>query len=208
MCGKEKGNFKMKEESAVDAIILAAGYASRANGFKMQFKIGEKAVLQYVIEAFVPICKKIIVVGGYQSDKLLPLIKPYGNQIQLVINDSFEAGMFSSVKVGVKEVNSGRFFLTPGDCPLITKQVCQTLLESNKDFVIPSFHKKGGHPVLLPASCIQELLLEAEESNLKQFLKKQSLTYIEMQEDGIIYDLDTRQDYLWLKERMKAQEGK
>lgn len=199
---------KMKDKPTVDAVILAAGYSSRANGFKMQFKIGEKAVIQYVIEAFIPICKHIIVVGGFQYEKLLPLIKPYKNQIQLVINDSFETGMFSSVKVGVKEVKSNRFFLTPGDCPLITKQVCQTLLEANKDFVIPSFLKKGGHPVLLTSSCIQELLLEDENSNLKQFLKKQSITYVEMQEDGIIYDLDTSQDYMWLKERMKMQEGK
>lgn len=195
----------MRDKKSVDAVILAAGYSNRAEGFKMQFVLEEKAVLQHVIEAFLPVCNNIFVVGGYQYEKLLPLIAPYENQVKLVVNDSFDNGMFSSVKAGASIVKSDQFFLTPGDCPLITEEICRTLLEANKEFVIPSFQKKGGHPVLLPSSCIKDLLLEGNESNLKLFLKKQSIQYVEIQDDGIMYDLDTRKDYIFLKERMKEK---
>lgn len=195
----------MSEKKSVDAVILAAGYSSRANGFKMQFIMEEKAVLQHVVEVFLPICANIFVVGGYQYEKLIPLIQPYQERVTLIQNENFEKGMFSSVKTGVARVVSDQFFITPGDCPLITKEVCQILLDSKKEFVIPSFHQKGGHPVLLPFSCIKELLKEPDESNLKEFLKRQPTQYVSVHEEGILYDLDTRKDYKKIKERIKEK---
>lgn len=190
---------------AVDAVILAAGYSSRADGFKMQFELRNKAVLQLVIEAFLSHCKHIFVVGGYQYEKLLPLIEPYKNQVRLVINEDFDKGMFSSVKVGVKQVVSEQFFLTPGDYPLITEDICNKILAVKEDFVIPSFNHRGGHPILLPASCIEELLLEDEESNLKAFLKKKPVQYINVMDDAIMYDIDTKEDYEVIKNRIEQE---
>jgi len=189
-----------------DAVILAAGYSSRAEGFKMQFQMNGKAVLQHVIEAFLPICVNIFVVGGFQSEKLLPLIEPYGDKVKLVMNNDFENGMFSSVQTGVKHVVSEQFFITPGDYPLITTKICRSILNAGKAFVVPSFRMKGGHPILLNASCIVELLSEDVDGNLKLFLKKMPVTYINISDDGIMYDLDTRQDYMKLQRLMKEKE--
>ena len=189
----------------VDAVILAAGYSSRANGFKMEFEIEGKAVLSYVIEAFLPICENVFVVGGYQSDKLTPLIKPYGDKVKLIINENYEKGMFSSVKTGVKFVVSEQFFITPGDYPFITTSICNSLLKANKAFVIPSFNKRGGHPLLLSHSCIEELLSESDEGNLKDFLKRLPVEYVNLLDDGIMYDLDTPEDYYMLQKRMKEK---
>lgn len=188
---------------AVDAVILAAGYSSRADGFKMQFELGNKAVLQLVIEAFLSTCKHIVVVGGYQYERLLPLIEPYGKHVRLVLNKDFDKGMFSSVKVGIKEVVSEQFFLTPGDYPLITENICRNILAAKKEFVVPSFEHRGGHPILLPSSCIKELLLEDDESNLKSFLKKKPVRYINVKDDAVMYDIDTKEDYEQLKNRIE-----
>jgi len=188
-----------------DAIILAAGYSSRADGFKMQFQINEKAVIQHVIEAFLPICVNIFVVGGFQYEKLLPLIEPYGDKVKLVINEDYEKGMFSSVQTGVKQVLSEQFFITPGDYPLITTKICCSILIAGKAFVIPSFHMKGGHPILMSSSCIEELLSENVDGNLKLFLKKMPVARININDDGIMYDLDTREDYMKLQNIMKEK---
>ena len=185
-----------------DAVILAAGYSSRADGFKMEFQLNHKAVIQHVIEAFLPICANIFVVGGYQYEKLLPLLEPYGDKVKLVVNEKFDNGMFSSVQTGVKHVVSEQFFVTPGDYPLITTNICNSIILAKKEFVIPSFHMKGGHPILMNSSCIEELLRENVIGNLKSFLKKMPVTYINMSDDGIMYDLDTRQDYIKLQNIM------
>jgi len=188
-----------------DVVILAAGYSSRAEGFKMQFQINDKAVIQHVIEAFLPICVNIIVVGGFQYEKLLPLIEPYGDKVKLVINKDFENGMFSSVQTGAKYVLSEQFFITPGDYPLITTKICCSILSSGKLYVVPSFHMKGGHPILMNSSCIGKLLSEKVEGNLKLFLKQLPVTYININDDGIMYDLDTRDDYMKLQCIMKEK---
>lgn len=187
----------------VDAVILAAGYSSRADGFKMQFEIEQKAVLAYVIEAFIPVCNQIIVVGGYQYKKLIPIIKPYEEKVKLVVNKEFDQGMFSSIKTGVKEVLAEQFFITPGDYPMLTEDICKEILLAGKEYVIPSYENKGGHPILLPFSCKEELLLEETNSNLKEFLKKKPMEYIAVKSDAIIHDLDTRNDYKKLQEYMK-----
>ena len=188
-----------------DAVILAAGYSSRADGFKMQFQMNDKAVIQHLIEAFLPICINIFVVGGFQYEKLLPLIEPYGDKVKLVINKDFEKGMFSSVQTGAKHVLSEQFFITPGDYPLITTKICSSILSAGKAYVVPSFHMKGGHPILINSSCIEKLLSENVEGNLKSFLKKMPVTYIDINDDGIIYDLDTREDYMKLQTIMKER---
>jgi molybdenum cofactor cytidylyltransferase len=186
-----------------DAVILAAGYSSRANGFKMQFELNHKAVIQLVVEAFLPICTNIVVIGGYQYEKLIPLLEPYGNKVKLVINEDFEKGMFSSVKTGVKQVISEQFFITPGDYPLITTQLCSGILSARKAFAIPSFNRRGGHPILLNSSCISKLLAEEDSGNLKSFLKKLPMEYINVSDDAILYDLDTPEDYSKLQNSYK-----
>jgi len=193
-------------EITTDAVILAAGYSSRAKGFKLQFQMNNKAVIQHVIEAFLPVCVNVFVVGGFQYEKLLPLIEPYGDKVKLVINENFENGMFSSVQTGVKHVVSEQFFITPGDYPLITTKICRSILLAKKAFVIPSFHMKGGHPILMNSSCIEEILSENVDGNLKSFLKKMPVTYMNMNDDGIMYDLDTRDDYMKLQSIMKEKE--
>jgi len=205
--GKQMGGETMiPNANATDAVILAAGYSSRAKGFKMQFQMNNKAVIQHVIEAFLPICENIFVVGGFQYEKLLPLLEPYGNKVKLVVNKDYEKGMFSSVQAGVKHVVSEQFFVTPGDYPLITTDICNLILSSKKEFVVPSFHMKGGHPILMNSSCIRELISENVDGNLKSFLKKRAVSYIDISDEGIMYDLDTQEDYMKLLKLMKKNE--
>lgn len=189
----------------VDAVILAAGYSSRANGFKMEFEIEGKAVISYVIEAFLPICENVIVVGGYRYEKLLPLIKPYGNKVKLIINKNYENGMFSSVQTGIKQVVSEKFFITPGDYPFITTSICQSILNEQKPYAVPSFNKRGGHPILLSSNCIKELLTEGDEGNLKDFIKRLPVEYVNILDDGIMYDLDTPEDFNFIQKTMKEK---
>lgn len=178
----------------VEAVILAGGYSSRAGAFKMELKLEGKAILKHVIEVFLPVCSRIIVVCGYQQERVEALTKEYGGKVELVYNKDYDKGMFSSVKAGIRQVRSARFFLTPGDYPLITSHICQRLLEQGEDFVKPSYRKKGGHPILLPFSCIDEILREDDASNLKNYLQQKRMHYIEVEEEGILMDVDTRED--------------
>lgn len=178
-----------------DAVILAGGYSSRANAFKMELKLEGKPVLQHVIDAFIPICTHIVVVGGYQIERIYPLVPKYEDKVTVVYNTDYSSGMFSSVKKGIGEVTGSRFFLTPGDCPLLSTDTCRQLLEYGGQIVKPVCRGKGGHPVLLSCECIKEILAEPDESNLKIYLAKKQVIQIETEDEGILLDVDTPVDF-------------
>jgi molybdenum cofactor cytidylyltransferase len=175
----------------IEGVVLAAGYSSRANGFKMEFEIDGKAMIKRCIESLYDSCTRIIVVSGYKHEKIEALVKEY-SKVEVVYNEDFHKGMFSSVKKGIASVKAERFFLTPGDYPFINKEVCTKLIQCKEEIVIPSFNNSGGHPILLNSSLIEEILMEAEDSNLKIFLNKKNRTYVDVNDEGILIDIDTR----------------
>ncbi|MBR8644889.1 NTP transferase domain-containing protein [[Brevibacterium] frigoritolerans] len=51
----------------MEAIVLAAGYSSRANAFKMTLPMGQMSVLEQTISKFEGLCSRVIVVAGFQA---------------------------------------------------------------------------------------------------------------------------------------------
>lgn len=186
---------------SVDAVILAGGYSTRADGFKMEFDIEGKTILQRCIEGFYDSCRKIIVVTGFKYEKIEKLVKDY-EKVVTVYNDNYPKGMFTSIKKGISQVESEKFFLTPGDYPLINKKIVDDMLtksikekNKNKEVIIPSFYGKGGHPILVDSSIMQDILIKSDDYNLREFLKNRKVAYEIIEDKSIILDVDTAQDY-------------
>lgn len=186
---------------SVDAVILAGGYSTRADGFKMEFDIEGKTILQRCIEGFYDSCRKIIVVTGFKYEKIERLVKDY-EKVVTVYNDNYPKGMFTSIKKGISQVESEKFFLTPGDYPLINKKIIDDILtksikekNKNKEVIIPSFYGKGGHPILADSSIVQDILIKSDDYNLREFLKNRKVAYEIIEDKSIILDVDTAQDY-------------
>lgn len=185
----------------MEAIILAAGYSSRAKAFKMMLPLGQKTVLEYTISKFEGVCSRVIVVAGFQAELIQAEIEKISNKnvysftIKFVYNENFNRGMFSSIQKGCNEVNAGDFFITPGDCPLVKKETIQQLAEHQGDVVIPSSHYKGGHPIKLSNVVKQKILETDPESNLRMVLNGFNKKYINVDDQGVIMDVDTQEDY-------------
>lgn len=188
----------------MEAVILAAGFSSRAGTFKMALDFDGRAMLQRNIEAMYGLCKRMIVVGGYQIEKIQSLTVPY-DKVQVIYNEKYEEGMFSSARKGISLVQAERFFFTPGDYPLITEEICRALLEVEGEVVIPSFKGRKGHPILLSKQCAAEIMEEPQDSNLKLYLYKKQCTVIEVENEGILLDVDTIEDYAQTHSRFKSK---
>lgn len=187
-----------------DAIVLAAGYSSRTNNNKLLLTINQQSILLKTILAFYPICEKIIVVGGHYYEDIKEIIKSYSKVI-LVKNEQYHLGMFSSVKRGVAEVDCD-FFITPGDYPLIKPSTCELLKRGSKDISVPVYNQRKGHPIFIKKKLIQTLLDEPITSNLKLFRDRQQVEYIDVDDEGVLIDIDTMDDYIALKKRIKGDE--
>ncbi|MFE4708672.1 NTP transferase domain-containing protein [Peribacillus simplex] len=188
----------------MEAIVLAAGYSSRANAFKMTLpmgQMGQMSVLEQTISKFEGLCSRVIVVAGFQAEIIQEEIakiiseNAYSFQIKFVYNENFNQGMFHSIQKGCNEVNAPTFFITPGDCPLVKKETVQLLAKHKGNVVIPSFDYKGGHPIKLSSEVKQKILETNPESNLRVVLGGYEKQYMNVDDAGVLMDVDTPEDY-------------
>jgi molybdenum cofactor cytidylyltransferase len=185
----------------MEAIVLAAGYSSRANAFKMTLPLGQMTVLEQTISKFEGLCSRVIIVAGFQEEMIqeeaAKIIRKnvYSFQIKVVYNENFDEGMFRSIQKGCSELHDSTFFITPGDCPLVKKETIQLIAQHEGNVVIPSFHYKGGHPIKLSSDVKQNILETDPESNLREVLNSYEKTYINVDDPGVLMDVDTPEDY-------------
>jgi molybdenum cofactor cytidylyltransferase len=178
----------------VDGIILAAGLSSRAGTCKMMLDMGGKTMLGRCIEAMHGICARLVIIGGYRASDILSIVSGYSGA-EFVLNENYREGMFSSVRKGLEQVRAERFFLTPGDYPLISRETYESLLSIDGDIVIPAFKDETGHPVLMKRSLADEILNSPGCGSLKEFIDSRGFIRIEVQDEGILEDVDTMSDY-------------
>lgn len=178
----------------VQGIILAAGLSSRAKTFKMTLTLNSSTVIENTIRGMLEFCTRIYVVGGYQIERLQPIVKHY-NTVELLHNESYRDGMYSSVKKGISAVSAPRFFITPGDYPMISKQVYQELLKYKAPVAIPSFEGRRGHPILTESEAVRRVMAEGEYTSLREVIGKLDAVIVPVNSPGVVMDIDTMEDY-------------
>lgn len=181
----------------ISSVILAAGFSSRANTFKMTLPFKDKTVLQCCIDSLSSISDEIIVVTGFKYEIIEKLLKNK-DKVTLVYNEKYEYGMFSSLKAGIKSVKGDRFFFIPGDYPRVNEKTYEALLKINGDVCIPTYKGKKGHPILINSKHIDDILNNSNYNSLRDFVHAQSCSLVQVDDMGILQDIDTYDDYLSL----------
>jgi Uncharacterized MobA-related protein len=177
---------------AFEGVILAAGLSTRAGAYKMTLNFNGKTIIENVVDDMTDFCSRIIVVGGYRYQDLEPVLKKYKN-LRLVYNEKYMEGMFSSIKKGLSLVRGESFFLTPGDYPLIGREVYKTLSRVEGEIVIPTFNERKGHPVLIKSYLIKDILSGTFVS-LRDYIRLKSPILVPVNQRGILIDIDTMED--------------
>ncbi|MHB9940931.1 molybdopterin-guanine dinucleotide biosynthesis protein A [Clostridium sporogenes] len=185
----------------IDGIVLAAGLSSRVGRYKLTLDMQGKTVVERCMESMYDICSNVIVVGGYNYNLLQDILKPY-SKVKMILNENYLEGMFSSVKKGLYQVKGDKFFLTPADYPLIKKDTYIKMLSTNSDIVIPTYKNIKGHPVLIKRGIINNILSE-EYVSLREFINKHGFSTLRIEDQGILLDIDTDEDYIDILNRAK-----
>jgi len=175
-------------------LIIAGGFSSRADGYKMCFDFFGETMLERAIKSMEEFCDKIIVVGGYRNKDIEFIVSKF-SKAQLVVNELYEEGMYSSVMKGFEELECDRFFFMPGDYPNISRTTFINLLKAEGNVVVPSYKMKAGHPVLIDGALISNKENYIAHQSLKSFLKSIGVTYVSVKDPGILMDVDTYEDY-------------
>lgn len=200
----------MSSNINVSTIILAAGFSSRMGELKALLDIGGKhAILHLIDESIKAGIIDIVVVLGFKNEEILRCIND--RKIKCVINEDYVRGMYSSVQKGVQEIdpNSKGFMIMPVDIPLIKSNTIRELatffIENNYHIISPFFYNIKGHPPVLSRNCIESILRDEPAGGLKNIInsKEWSIYNFDTLDEGILYEMDTKEQYFKLLEYYK-----
>ena len=152
------------------------------------------------------VCRRVIVVAGCTPEKIFRLVQGRPG-VDVAVNENFAGGMLTSVQAGIRLVCAPRFFLLPGDMPLVGVAVFQKLLASRAEIVVPVCRGRRGHPVLMASSLIPELLAEPLGSSLGRFIGRRGFAAVEVDDPGIFADLDNGNDKIKIGALLRAESG-
>jgi putative nucleotidyltransferase with HDIG domain len=184
------------------AIILSAGFSSRMEKFKPLLPLGSDTAIEHAVRCFWQAdIRDIQVVTGYRGKELSEAVIPMG--VKVVQNDRFEEGMYSSVQAGVRALGPDveAFFLLPVDTPLVQTSTIKAMADAyhacGKGILYPTFHGKRGHPPLIAASYVEEILNDNAPDGLRGLLSRYDDDAAEMAvaDEAVLLDMDVPADY-------------
>jgi molybdenum cofactor cytidylyltransferase len=188
--------------SQIWAIILAAGESKRMGTPKMLLPFKGSTMIETVISN----------VLGSKADRILVVLGSSGNEIEGLIrtksvnycyNENYKDGMLSSVKCGLRNIPVGlrAVLIFQGDQPLITSSTSDSVIDAynatGKGIVIPVYHNRRGHPLLIDNKYRDEIEKLNPAVGLRSLSYKFSKDVLELavNDPGILRDFDTYSVY-------------
>ena len=183
------------------AVILAAGASSRMGTPKALLEAGAgESFLDRLAGVFLDAGCTVYVVLGEDAGPIARASRR-GSEITFVLNPDPSRGQLSSLQCGLRAAMPGAsaIFFSPVDAPGISRDtilVLQDLL-AGKDFAIPIFEGKRGHPVLMRAACAMEFLHAPDGASARDILhaRRASTRFVEVADPGILEDIDDPAGY-------------
>lgn len=194
----------------IGIVVLAAGKSQRMGRPKQLLKIGEKSLIQHVIQIVesTPYAPTVVVLGN-EFEKIKKEID--GFDVIPVLNPDFEKGMGTSISKGIFEIqkrapNLKAVFILLVDQPFLNANVLYQIemlfQKDTKKIVASKYGETFGAPALFDQSMFKELESTGGEKGAKKLINK----YLESGEAVFVdfpegrFDLDTPEDYeQWLK---------
>ena len=206
---------KTSKKTRYSAVIVAAGMSTRMKRFKQLMKIGGMSFAERVVVNFLEAgISEIVMVTGFRSEQLEQQLKDF--PVTFVNNPDFEnTQMLDSVKIGLRAVEgkADRVFFCPVDVPFFTVDTVKIEMEAEGDIIVPVCDGKDGHPLLVDAKLIPEILAYEGGGGLRGAYESLSgksakhadegksgqsdvtVTRIEVPDEGAVTDADTKADF-------------
>ena len=184
-------------------LLLAAGSSSRMGQPKMMLPYKNSTLLQHIIDE-VKIIKNttlLVVTGCYHTlieQSLLP------QQIPLIKNEQWQAGMGSSIQTGMVYLlqhypAATNVLILVCDQPFITTDLVQEMLAAkeskSKGIIACTYDGAIGTPVLFDKKYFNQLLLLHGTSGAKKLVQQFEADRATVNFPAGIMDIDTPEDY-------------
>lgn len=182
------------------ALILAAGLSTRMreNKVLLPWRNGRPIVACVAALYTSAGIDPVIVVTGRDAAEVGAAVADL--PVRCVHNPDFASGeMLSSVKVGLGALPEGlaATFIQPADMPCVPRAVIGALAAAHEPGwnVAPRFEGQRGHPVLLDRARWGAMLALPADARPRAALRGARLRLVDVEDEGVLLDLDTRAVY-------------
>lgn len=197
-------------------IILAAGEGKRMGKVKLTLPLGDKQLIEWVLQAvkLAPLDKYFLVVRP-EDKEIIKIGESWGAEI--VLNPDFQSGMSSSIKKAVSNISPEKIeglLILLGDQPLITADIINQIIRNfspgKEEIVVPFYKGQQGNPVLFDIYWLDELLRLYGDVGGRVVVKTypEKIKKVEILNRAIIEDIDSEEDYLRIKSYFKLLQNK
>ncbi len=188
-------------------IILAAGEGKRMERVKLTLPLGDKQLIEWVLQAakLTPLDKYFLVVRP-EDKEIIKTGKKWGAEI--VLNSEYRSGMSSSIRKALNQISSKGlegFFVLLGDQPLINPSILYKMLlaftPGKKEIVVPFYKDRQGNPVFFDGYWKDELMKLSGDMGGRVLIKAhpERIKRFKIPNESILLDIDREEDYEKIK---------
>ena len=178
------------------ALIISAGKTDRKDRFSPERQIGKISAIERIALLFkVAGIHRIVVVGDEQElpQKLVSSM----NWVFLTVPADGE--MLDSIKQGLYYLQDKctEVIISYVDVPMFSLQTVKALLSADENVCIPSYQGRCGHPILLRASCFENILSYHGADGLKGAIEAADIKrkIDDVDDEGILTDAQSGASY-------------
>ena len=195
----------MKNEPAV--VVLAAGAGSRYRGtrHKLSEKLGGDTVLVRTLRNAIASEMPVVLVI---SESLIAEAKGLVAPQDMVVVDARSQpgwGMGDSIAAGVSiHASATGWLVLPADMPLVRPSSLRAVAAALDQQPIAFAQHRGrrGHPVGFGAELFSELVMLKGDEGARRLLARYPTAAVELDDPGVLFDIDTVDDLAMAKQRV------
>ena len=195
----------------VAALLLAAGASRRMGTPKQLLLLGDKPVIRWCADAIMASgVQDLVVVINANGETIVAALE--GLPAKVVRNDAADSQMADSVRIGVRALDDrvSGVLVCLSDHPLIAPETFRHVIQAHyrepDKIIITCQGGRRGHPALLPRTILDEIL---SGGTLRDIIGKDArrVKQIDVDDEGILQDMDTVEDYQRVREMFTRRPG-
>ncbi|MFN3415842.1 MAG: NTP transferase domain-containing protein [Caldimonas sp.] len=201
--------------SAPVVIVLAAGAGSRFEGpgHKLTQALGPTTVLGATLQQVLASSLRLVVVT---TRDLRDMVKGWvATQDVVVVPSGSDGagehlGMGYSIAAGVRaRGDAAGWLVMPGDMPLVRPTTLRAVAAAlaGHPVAYAQFQGQRGHPVAFSAELYSELAVLDGDQGARRILARYPAAAVEVDDPGVLVDIDTREDLLSVQTRLPVSGG-
>lgn len=201
----------------ISGIVIASGEGKRIGRIKQLLPWKNSTILGNIIDTLKDTdLDKIYIVLGHEKEEILENIKPHlTDKFEVIFNKNYKKGMLTSIQEAVKKIPDDYFgfIIFLGDQPFIKKETVDKSIEriKAKDYpiIVSCYKGERGHPTFISLEFKEKILsLDPEKGALRDIIydaRNKNLVFdFETNDEDVIKDIDTYEDYIREKEAHNA----